>query len=720
MGCRLTVAALAALLVTLVSASAASAAIPSSLTASCALQTPAPGHSFNKCDDGLPPASGTTPNVGGVNAVTVPAKYDGWEGLPAKAADATTVPGSDANGDIALDVDISMPTIPAPAGGYPLIVFMHGCCAGTKMDFEDTTFDPANEHWHYNNAWFASRGYVVVNYTARGFHGIGETRGSTGQTQLDSRLYEINDFQSLAGQIADDPFFNVDPQKIVPTGGSYGGGFTWLALTDPVWSSPGGKDMKLAVAAPRYGWTDIVYSLVPNGHHSHDPSRLPAFDGSDTIQPFGIPKRSINFALYFTGLFGTTFPPSLIESFNCLNGPDPFETSPLCPNVISTFLPEFINDRSAYYQNDWFAKIASDPSYRTPIFNAGTFTDPLFTSIESVRMVNRIRQLVPGYPIQEYYGDYEHFTQNKPKEWADICGADHHVCTTDDLPLGDLNADPTNLERTGVHTRLNRFIDYYAQPPGDQDQAQPAFTVTAALQTCPQNATADFPADEPGQRITAGSFQSLVRHTLVVRMNGSRGTISDSTHNPHADSTNPLNNVPTGHCFSHTFGAGPDVATYDSEPLAKRQTMVGATEVAIDYDATTEVGLQLNSRLYDVFPDGTAVMVDRGPFRPTSASGTATYELHGNGWAFERGHRIRIEVAQDDDPFVKSSIVPSSATLTGVTLRIPVRERPPNPAEACQAARYDDPEAFREHYGTNGGGANAFGNCISQKAHLRH
>ena len=71
-------------------------------------------------------------------------------------------------------------------------------------------------------------------------------QGSTGETQLDSRRYEINDFQYLAGQIADDPFFNVNPQKVVATGGSYGGGFAWMALTDPMWKSPGGNDMKLA------------------------------------------------------------------------------------------------------------------------------------------------------------------------------------------------------------------------------------------------------------------------------------------------------------------------------------------------------------------------------------------------------------------------------------------------------------------------------------------
>ena len=56
------------------------------------------------------------------------------------------------------------------------------------------------------------------------------------------------------------------------------------------------------------------------------------------------------------------------------------------------------------------------------------FTDPLFTSVESLRMSNRLLSVVPDYPIQQYFGDYEHFVQNKAKEWGDICGADHHVC----------------------------------------------------------------------------------------------------------------------------------------------------------------------------------------------------------------------------------------------------------------------------------------------------
>jgi X-Pro dipeptidyl-peptidase (S15 family)/X-Pro dipeptidyl-peptidase C-terminal non-catalytic domain len=654
--------------------------------------------------------------------VAVPAKYDGYEGLPAKAADAASVPGADANGDVALDVDISVPTLPPPPGGYPLIAFMHGCCNGTKLSWESTTFDAGGEQWHYNNAWFAARGYVVLNYTARGFRI--PPFGSTGETQLDSRRFEINDFQYLAGLIADDPFFNVNPQKIVATGGSYGGGFAWLALTDPKWQSPGGKDMKLTAVAPKYGWTDLVYSLIPNGLHSQKPGHLPAFDGSQTVEPFGIPKQSITNILYATGLLGSTFPSYITDAFACMNGPEPYETSPLCATPINTTLPSFIDDRSAYYQNQWFDRIASDPSYRIPVFNAGTLTDELFTAVENLRMSNRIQQLVPDYPIQQYFGDYAHFVQSKAREWGDICGIDHHVCRFADYPSGDLNATPAGLVRTGVTTRLNRFIDHYAEPPGDANQPQPRFDVTASLQVCPQNASPSQPANEPGETFTAARFFDLAPYNLRFDLGGTQTTVNDVEPNQHAIQADPIFNLLTNgaRCPFTSTPAGTGVATYETSALTEQATMIGATTVSIDYTATSLAGLQLNSRLYDVFPDGTAVLVDRGPRRVTSLGGSVTYELHGNGWRFPAGHRIRIEIAQDDGPYARTSSLPSSTTITGVHLRIPVREPQrsdfQNAAQFCLAQRdFLGEDAFASRYGTNKNKANALGKCVSSSTY---
>jgi hypothetical protein len=103
---------LAALLLVVAFAPGVHAAIPPSLHtagaagAGCVVQTvpdTTPPAQYLFCDDGIPQASGgTTPNEGGVQAVTVPAEYDGYEGLPPKKTP-TTVGGADLNGDIALD-----------------------------------------------------------------------------------------------------------------------------------------------------------------------------------------------------------------------------------------------------------------------------------------------------------------------------------------------------------------------------------------------------------------------------------------------------------------------------------------------------------------------------------------------------------------------------------------------------------------------------------------
>jgi len=700
-------------------AAPAEARIPASLynPSNCTRITPA---AVYKCDDGVPAFGGTTPNATGAKAVTVPAKYggNGYIGLPQKAPDADTRPGADSNGNVALDVDVTLPTTAPPAGGYPMLVFMHGCCAGNKASWEATTVggaDAAGEKWHYNNTWFGTRGYVVVNYTARGFVD-GSGHGSTGETELDSRSYEINDYQHLACQAlgAADKFSQVtgrevaiNPKRLVTTGGSYGGGFSWLALTDPKWTCTGDTGagqapMSLAATAPKYGWTDLLYSLVPTGTHLQEPEALPAFNGCDSgprkldgsacpnpVTPVGIPKKSIVAALYASGKTGippgsshTTFPPKIDDAITCLEGPYPPESNPACTTALQTLLPEFLRERSAYYQNGFFQKIASDPSYRIPVFNAATLTDPLFPASEDRRMLNRLRSVVPNYPIQVVHGDYQHFTQNKAKEWADICQSGtgpRHACNgAADYPAGNYNANSPNLVRTGVTTRLNRFIDHYAKPSGNPNQPTPPFNVTALLQICPQNA-GTRPADEPGPAFTAPTFEQLAPNTLALSLAGTQVTTAEVEPNPHAANSDPVANFAAtgGKCPVETQPAGSGVAVYTSAPIATGATMIGATKVTAQFSASPGASaVELNARLYDVFPDGKAVMVDRGPRRVSDAeaqSGSVIFQLHGNGWRFAQGHRIRIELAQDDDPFLKASSVPSSLTLTGVDLAIPVR-----------------------------------------------
>ncbi len=349
-----------------------------------------------------------------------------------------------------------------------------------------------------------------------------------------------------------------------------------------------------------------------------------------------------------------------------------------------------MDERSAYFQNDFFDGLGDGTVDPVPVFSAGTFTDQLFPAAEHRRMVERLKAVSPGYPVQEYYGDYNHFVQNKRKEWADLCGTDRHVCRYDDYPGGNLNADPPTLTQSpdaqsgrGVTTRLNRFIDHFAKPPANPSQAAPSLDVTGSIQVCPQNA-ADLGAepDEAGPRFSAATFDGLAPHSFVVDATGTQSTSSIVAGNQHAVNSDPVaNSTPpkTGACPEESTPAGSGVATYDSQPLASDQTMMGRTRVTLPHTGM-EIGtnnFELNARLYDVYPDGTQVLVDRGAKRVTNPNQTSILDLHGNGWRFEQGHKVRIEVAQDDGPYVKPSTQASSLTFSGARLDIPVREAPP-------------------------------------------
>lgn len=652
---------------------------------------------YRFCDDGLPPTGGTDPNEDADSAIRVPQRYAGYRGLPRRVA-AEPGAGADSQGYIALDVNVALPDPrrhPRPRHGYPLVALMHGCCSGSKSDWHGTV-DREGEKWHYTDAWFAARGYVVLTYTSRGFVNA-DGEGSTGQTQIDHREYEVNDLQYLIGLLAEDPFFGVNPRRIVVSGGSYGGGLSWMALTDPTWKSPRKRiALKLAAVAPKYGWTDLVSSLLPNGRYLHD--QLAPVDPAAALSrsPLGAPKRSFLDALHPSGKTGVsppggraTLPPEIDQAYTCLNSTDPYEENPLCTGVLPGLIESFLRDRSAYFQTHFFRRIATDREARVPVFSAGTLSDQLFPMEEHRRMQKLLRATVPSYPIQEYYGDYSHAVQNKAKEWGDLCDGDHHVCRANEYRQG-FNRAPSDLFRLGVTTRLNRFVDHYARPPANRRQSRPRFDVTVSLQTCRQNAGGLWPLDQPGQRFNAARMDDLAPHVLLLDLPGPWQTTNQNG-DSHAAEADPVANAQSNGatCPSHSGAAGPGVATYTSDPLAGDVTMIGPSRLTAAVSGTGS-GAQLNARLYDLFPNGTQVLVDRGVHVLSDPTGAVTLDLHGNGWRFPEGHRIRLELTQDDDPYVKSSTRPSTLTIDDVQLAMPIREiAPGEPGESGPVLRLD-------------------------------
>ncbi|TME78770.1 MAG: hypothetical protein E6I46_01440 [Chloroflexi bacterium] len=251
------------------------------------------------------PGLGDCPLYGDVHICS--AEIPSWDGSP-------------------LDVDL---TLPQQAGGsrHPLMVMLHGF-ANNKHEWESLTDEGDHaDKWHWNNHWFARHGFYVLTYTARGFLDQGKTRedepntppgapfgsytgpGTPGTVHLKSRDYEIKDTQWLAAMVAA-AYSDLDPNSVAVSGGSYGGGESWTLASQASWRSahdqnPALPVLQLQVAIPKYPWTDLAYSLAPNGHKGpFDGTIYSSSQGSTTTDsgeenPVGVVKYS-----YATGFFG--------------------------------------------------------------------------------------------------------------------------------------------------------------------------------------------------------------------------------------------------------------------------------------------------------------------------------------------------------------------------------------------------------------------------------
>jgi predicted acyl esterase len=658
---------------------------------------------YRFCDDGVPPPGG------GANGIPVPVAYhrrhggDDYRGLPrpasrqeAAAAAAKYDLRPERGRRITLDVDVTLPPagMRPPRGGFPVLVFMHGCCGGDKTAWEaPTVHGRTGEQWHHNNSWFAIRGYVVVTYTARGFRSS-EDRGSTGTTQLDSRRFEINDYQYLAGLLVDHdwarrtrfrrPIFNVNPHRIAAVGGSYGGGFSWLALTDPKWRSPAyGREMKLRTAVPKYGWTDIVEALLPAGHYfDRKPGTVnQSFVAPSKIRPalsrdpIGVEKKSIVTGLYVSGNLAatnhTTFPDYFHEAYARVDTVgDPYDGDPTVERPVKWFL----KDRSAYFQRSFWRKVRN--GVRVPLYIAAPWADPLFPTIENVRFYNKLISIDEDYPVKMYVGDYGHFTANKPKEWGDLCGADHHVCTLDDYRRADgslrlFRKAPTRARR-GINTQIDKFLARFLLRKGPR----PAMNVTATTTLCPVDAGGKYPADEPGIEYRASSWRRLAPRLETFRWQGGGITTTEAV-DRHGLESDPVGMDRRGQrCYTTDLQeAGPGVVQYVSDPLAKSFTTMGMPRLTLGYD-TPATNYWIAARVFDRGPDGSSTLVNRGVCRVNTLAAPRVdcnrFELWGNGWRFAKGHRVVLELSQSYTPMFRRNNFPSAIDFHSAELELPV------------------------------------------------
>jgi X-Pro dipeptidyl-peptidase (S15 family) len=233
-------------------------------------------------------------------------------GNPVESGNKSFVPTWDHQTKI--DVNVILPPESSGAEGpYPLIGDFHGWGgskqglatyepvpkSGLKFEEEDSRI----QHW-------AEEGYAVFSMSDRGWGlscGLHDPSAEAGAPEcekgynhlMDDR-FEVRDAQYLMSVLAAEGVVN--PTKIGVTGASYGGGIS-LALASlrnremlgtgelVPWESPKGQAMEIAAAAPQWPWSDIAYSLAPNGRNLDYVTNSP-YKGPTGNLPIGVWKAS--------------------------------------------------------------------------------------------------------------------------------------------------------------------------------------------------------------------------------------------------------------------------------------------------------------------------------------------------------------------------------------------------------------------------------------------
>jgi dienelactone hydrolase len=535
-----------------------------------------------------------------------------------------------------IDVNVGFPPEPAagPDGSYPLVMLFHGY-AGKKLGLS------AMRRW-------IDRGYATFSMTDRGFHescGTANARAAdpagcaAGYVRLMDTRYEVRDAQVLAGRLVDEGL--IDPQRIGATGGSYGGGLSMAlaALRDRVmltdgtyapWTSPNGTPMRLAAATPNIPWTDLAYSLVPNG------STLDYVADAPYRGRFGVMKRSLVNGLYLSGSLNGWYAPEGTPGADLtgwkarLDAGEPYDGDP----TAQALLDEITAHHSSYYIDH-----STPPA---PMLISSGFTDDLFPADEAIRFYNRTRGEHTETPLALFFGNFGHpRAQNDPAHTALL------------------------------RERENAWIDFYVKGSPENTTA-PANMVEALPQTCPGEAASGALTATNWARIAPGEIRVRSPRPQTIAADGAVADV--------AKIFDPATGG--GACAIAPGAPEPGVVSMrlDQAPDAG-YTLVGSPTVLASFQFPGDTS-QVAARLVDVAPDGTERLVARGLWRPTSGKGRQVFQLHPNAWTFAAGHAPELELLPRDsgggslDSYGRASNNQPDVQVSKLELRLPVRERP--------------------------------------------
>jgi predicted acyl esterase len=565
-----------------------------------------------------------------------------------------------------VDLDVVLPPQPSEGddGPYPVIGLFHGW-GGEKIGLGDARV----RQW-------AEAGYVVFSMSDRGWGNscggsdpdrLLEATGACKQgfNHLMDDRYEVRDAQYLISILADEGV--AQPKKIGATGVSYGGGMSMALATlrnrtmlpggELVpWKSPAGKEMELAAAVPQWPWTDLAYSLMPNGSTLDFVADNP-YKGADGQGRIGIEKASFVTGLYGTGLVESNYSLTDKEAdlngwYTLINSGEPYESKPQTQEIL---------DQITTYHSSYYIDHSQPPA---PLLIQNGWNDDLFPVDEAVRFYNRTRAQYPGDPISLFLMDDGHArSQNKQADEA--------------LFL----------------QRENAWFDYYLKGIGPA----PSSSAEALTTSCPKESASDGPyRAENWQDLSPGEIQldGVPAQTIVP---GAGDPNSGKAFDPIAGS---------GACATASGADQLGLANYHLPVPSPGFTLLGSPTVTADI-GTANLDSEMAARLLDVLPGGEERLVARGLLRPGSGGSGVVFQLHPQGYRFAGGDSVKLELLPSDAPYARPSNLQAPITVSNLRLRLPVLEQPGALGGLVQAPSNPRIGAHATNSGTGGGGAQA-------------
>lgn len=467
--------------------------------------------------------------------------------------------------------------------------------------------------WHDSGSVassLASHGYVVLRYSSRGF---GNTPGEVDlmgpketQDLLDA-VHWLNDPKNpvVGGLVVHD--------DIGQFGGSYGGAHAWALARS--------GDPAVRTVVPTATWSDIYQALLPN---------------------------NVELLAYVNGFFATGWDPTGAP----VNNQQVSTTDNYSQNM-----KRWIAEANSGVGLDDLRAGAADRSVaghydqvHIPVFIVQGLNDGLFSANQAIDAYQALRKR--HVPARLYLGGIGH-------------------------PPSDGSLD--SAEAQHVETEVLAWFDHYLKGIANGIDTQPPIEFSRAdyfhnkWDGTTQSASR-FPFGKPRtlQLCTTGPSGGALQSApcpgaapaLTANDYAGAGWDEEPVTSGYAEQIKNGIAQGTGSAFPDTRGA-PPALVYDSAPLTKPFETAGIPHLDLQLASTS--GYQLDPKLYDVAPDGSAKLLTRGAWSEPAGSGAlphrASFDFNGYSNVIRAGHRIRLTLLSADAPYLRPNTNPFAVAL---------------------------------------------------------